>query len=124
MSELLSIQKATLQDIGDKIRAKTGKEDPIPVADLASEIEGISTGVDTSSDTVTAETLLQGMTAHDASGQQVIGGVATYDGATTDGLSKAMPNVKIYSSTMLGKMTSANISTLSFAVPTISASAE
>ena len=42
-------------------------------------------GTDTSKDTVTAETLLKGITAHDAAGQQVTGEIATYDGSITEG---------------------------------------
>ncbi len=41
MNERVSIKKETLQGIGNAIRAKTGKETPIPVLNLASEIEGI-----------------------------------------------------------------------------------
>lgn len=44
MSELLSIKKSTLVEIANKIRAKTGKLDPIPVTDLASEIDNIQSG--------------------------------------------------------------------------------
>ena len=42
-------------------------------------------GTDTSKDTVTAKTLLEGVTAHNAAGQQVTGEIATYDGAITEG---------------------------------------
>ena len=37
-------------------------------------------GIDTSEDTVTSETMLEGVTAHDASGQQITGNIQTYDG--------------------------------------------
>jgi hypothetical protein len=37
-------------------------------------------GTDTSRDTVTANTLLDGITAHDASGQQIVGTIETYGG--------------------------------------------
>ena len=73
MSDLLSIKRATLKGIANKVRAKTGKIEDIPVASLEGEIESISTGVDTSTDTVTAEALLDGYTAHDASGNVVTG---------------------------------------------------
>ena len=38
------IKKSTLVNIADKIRAKTGKTDSIPVSSLASEIDSIQTG--------------------------------------------------------------------------------
>lgn len=45
-----------------------------------------NSGVDTSKDTVTAETMLAGITAHNASGEQIEGTIPTYDGAMQDGL--------------------------------------
>lgn len=41
MSELLSIKKSTLEDIGNQVRAKTGKSDLISVMSLANEIKSI-----------------------------------------------------------------------------------
>lgn len=43
-------------------------------------------GTDTSKDTVTAETLLEGVAAHDANGKQIVGNIATYDFAISGGL--------------------------------------
>ena len=45
-----------------------------------------NSGVDTSADTVTAETMLEGVTAHDASGEPITGTIPTYDGAMQEGL--------------------------------------
>ena len=44
VSDLYSIELATLTEIADAVRAKTGKTDKIPVVSLATEIEGISVG--------------------------------------------------------------------------------
>ena len=82
----VSIRLGTLTSIGDAVRAKKGTAEQIPVANLASEIESIQTGTDTSKDTVTAETMLEGVTAHDASGEPIAGTIPTYDGAMQDGL--------------------------------------
>ena len=82
----VSIRLGTLTSIGDAVRAKKGTAEQIPVANLASEIESIQTGTDTSKDTVTADTMLEGVTAHNASGEQITGTIPTYDGAVTGGL--------------------------------------
>ena len=42
-------------------------------------------GVDTSQDTVTADKMLMGYTAHDASGEQITGIIPTYDGSIEQG---------------------------------------
>jgi N-acetylglucosamine-6-phosphate deacetylase len=41
-------------------------------------------GVDTSQDTVTADTMLEGTTAHDASGEPITGTIPTYVGANPE----------------------------------------
>lgn len=82
----VSIKLDTLKGIGNAVRAKKGTAEQIPVANLASEIESIQTGTDTSKDTVTAETMLEGVTAHNASGEPITGTIPTYDGAMQDGL--------------------------------------
>ncbi len=43
-------------------------------------------GTDTSKDTVTADAMLEGTTAHDAYGKQIVGTIATYDFAVSGGL--------------------------------------
>ena len=60
--------------IGNAITAKggtVGQNDGLE--EFPTAINGISTGVDTSSDTVTAATLKSGYTAHNAAGQQITG---------------------------------------------------
>lgn len=60
--------------IGNAITAKggtVGQNDGLE--EFAAAINGISTGVDTSNDTVTAATLKSGYTAHNAAGQQITG---------------------------------------------------
>lgn len=47
---------------------------------------GTANFVDTSSDTVTADKLLSGYTAHGADGSLVTGTIAVYDGSVSDGL--------------------------------------
>ena len=56
----------------------------------ANVIQGES-GVDTSQDTVTAETLLEGVTAHDANGNKIIGTIEDYDGTCLDGAKPIRP---------------------------------
>ena len=43
----------------------------------AGKINAIETGVDTSSDTVTADKMLDGITAHDAAGNQITGNIVS-----------------------------------------------
>ena len=59
--------------IADAIRAKTGKTGEIVADNFPAEIAVIETGVDTSADTVTADTLVEGYTAHNAVGEQLVG---------------------------------------------------
>lgn len=61
-------------DIAAAITAKGGTvAQGDGLEEFPAAINGISTGVDTSSDTVTPETLAEGVTAHDASGAQITG---------------------------------------------------
>ena len=62
-----------LTGIADAIRGKTGETGEIPASEFPERISGIQTGVDTSGDTVTADVLLSGYTAHNAAGQQING---------------------------------------------------
>lgn len=60
-----------LTTVADAIRSKTGKTDKLVYpSGFASEIEKLS---DTSTDTVTADKLVSGVTAHDKSGAQITG---------------------------------------------------
>lgn len=83
----VAIKLSTLTDIGNAVRAKKGTAEQIPVTNLADEIQSIQCGTDTSADTVTAESLLEGVTAHNASGEPIVGVIPLYDGAVTGGLS-------------------------------------
>jgi hypothetical protein len=91
----VAIKLSTLTDIGNAVRAKKGTAEQIPVANLANEIQSIQGGTDTSADTVTAETMLEGVTAHNASGEPIVGTIPLYDGAVTGGLS-VMANASKY----------------------------
>lgn len=69
---------ADVKSVADSIRAKGGTTDSLAWPDgFNTAIGEISTGVDTSGDTVTADKMLQGVTAHDASGTQVTGTIPT-----------------------------------------------
>ena len=50
-------------------------------------------GTDTSKDTVTADAMLEGITAHDASGEQIVGTIETYDGSAEEGAAKFQEKV-------------------------------
>lgn len=91
----VAIKLSTLTDIGNAVRAKKGTAEQIPVANLANEIQSIQGGTDTSADTVTAESMLEGVTAHNASGEPIVGVIPLYDGAVTGGLS-VMANASKY----------------------------
>lgn len=91
----VAIKLSTLTDIGNAVRAKKGTADQIPVTNLADEIQSIQGGTDTSADTVTAESMLEGVTAHNASGEPIVGVIPLYDGAVTGGLS-VMANASKY----------------------------
>ena len=49
-------------------------------------------GVDTSKDTVTAETLLEGVTAHDASGKQITGSYKPSGGSSNVSVASLLSN--------------------------------
>lgn len=70
---LASLQQART-DIAEAIENKgVTLEEGAGFTDFPQAIEDIPSGVDTSNDTVTSETLAEGVTAHDASGAQITG---------------------------------------------------
>lgn len=69
--------------IADAIREKEGSTGKIPAPDHAARIKAITTGVDTSADTVVADALTEGYTAHDAAGN-IVNGANPYDKTATD----------------------------------------
>ena len=60
-----------LKKVADGIRSRTGKTTPLAFPD--GYVTEISTLTNTSADTVTADKLLKGTTAHDKSGEQITG---------------------------------------------------
>lgn len=74
--------EAGLIATADAIRAKTGNTDQIDwkTNGMADEINKISTGVDVSKDTVLPDKLLEGIIAHNSSGEQIIGTIKNYGG--------------------------------------------
>lgn len=76
-----------LKKVADGIRSRTGKTTPLAFPD--GYVTEISTLTNTSADTVTADKLLEGTTAHDKSGKQITGtmgelaGLAYTGGAIT-----------------------------------------
>lgn len=74
MGEIVIVNKEDLVEIANMIRTSTGNTDTLNV----DEIKAILTQsdysfVDLSEDTVTVETLAEGITAHDANGNQITG---------------------------------------------------
>lgn len=67
------INDTSLKNISDAIREKRNISKTLSLSDMVVEIKNISTGVDTSADTVVPEALLEGFTAHDAQGQPITG---------------------------------------------------
>lgn len=72
MSKVL-ITRSKLDGLATTIAAKSGATLPLTIAQMDAAVQGISGGVDTSSDTVDAAHLLNGYTAHDSSGTQITG---------------------------------------------------
>ena len=71
MSKVL-ITKSKLDDLAGAVSAKSGVALPLTIAQMQTAVENIS-GVDTSHDTVDAQHLLDGYTAHDATGTAIVG---------------------------------------------------
>lgn len=69
--------------IADAIREKEGSMGAIPAPDHAARIKAITTGVDTSADTVVADALTEGYTAHDAEGN-LVNGANPYEKTATN----------------------------------------
>lgn len=65
------IKGETLTNIADAIRSKTGSTEDIKAKDMASTIETISTGTDTSDATATADEIFAGETAYTADGKVI-----------------------------------------------------
>lgn len=73
MSKVL-ITRSKLDGLATTIAAKSGAALPLTIAEMDAAVASISGGgVDTSGDTVDAQHLLSGYTAHDASGSQITG---------------------------------------------------
>lgn len=76
---------ASKKEIADAIRSKHGRiADDTPLAGYAEEISAIEQGVVTRDDTVTAETMLEGVTAHNAAGEQITGNIKTVTASLKD----------------------------------------
>lgn len=89
MADRATILHTTLTAIANAIRSKTGKTGALLPSAMPDEILGITTGVDTSADTVVASALLSGYTAHNAAGDPITGTIpskaaATYTPGTSD----------------------------------------
>ena len=72
MSKVL-ITRSKLDGLATTIAAKSGATLPLTIAQMDTAVDGITTGVDTSSDTVDAAHLLDGYTAHDSMGAAITG---------------------------------------------------
>ena len=67
------------------IEKGVGVPNGTPTSQYGESIRAISTGVDTSQDTVASDVMREGFTAHDASGAAITGTIPNYDGSITEG---------------------------------------
>lgn len=68
-------EETAIQDIARAIREKNGGTATYKVAQMGNAIRDISSGIDVSQDTVTPDTLLEGITAHNTKGEAITGEV-------------------------------------------------
>lgn len=80
-----------LTDLANGIRTAEGTTAKIDPQDFRSRVEGVVATV-LADDTVTADTLLSGVTAHDASGNAISGSIATQFGGFSETVEPQGPN--------------------------------
>lgn len=83
MAEYL-VQDTSLTSVADAIRGKTGASDLLAFPE--GYIEEVNKLVDTRGDTVTADTLLSGYTAHGADGEPITGTKTTITAELLNGV--------------------------------------
>lgn len=116
IAEKLAYTKQAREEIRSTI-VELGVDCPgaAPFCEFDEYMRQIRTGVDTSEDTVTEDAMLEGITAHDAFGEQITGVIPTYDGTASGGLTvqvvETIPAGCVYyvgvTSTTLGDYTGA-----------------
>lgn len=94
-----------LKKVADGIRSRTGKTTPLAFPD--GYVTEISTLTNTSADTVTADKLLKGTTAHDKSGKQITGTYVPLD--TSDATAAASDIAKGKTAYVKGAKVTGNV---------------